>query len=368
MLAVVFKRRLALLVVVAASCLGVWTDGALASGPIVSWSMQPVVDSGAKAVLSYSLVVARGERSYLQREAGRRWVDVLALRAGKRMQLHLPVLSTGSHVLRVAIVSGSGRYLRHTSNRTLDVVPRPQVSWSLPDSESAGQTLAFAYTTIHAPTGSAVAFQQQKGTGHVWKTLATAPRRSGTSTLPAQQIGQNYKFRIVIVDRGVVLTEQTTTVDVFGQVPLADLLGDPGGAEYGGTYTAPSSVFNYELRSSPCYDNGMICGGVPTSYPMTEFSVQPASNDCNQIALSFIEGAVGLDGTGNTMTVSVLQQAANAVSATADFNVVGSLKTPLTPGQSWSLTVEGTVAQDDGVFYINGYGICDSTQAIIPTG
>jgi hypothetical protein len=346
----------------AAYCGGLGTAAAgAATARVVSWSITPALDAGTQPTVAFSVRVPSGDSAVLQRQKGKRWIDVAFLKG--RKSVAVPALKRGTYFFRVSIQNRLGAVVASSKAQIVKVYVTPSISLTMSGAANAGAAIPYSWTASKIPAGGAVVLQEQEGTGHVWQTLATMPASTGTADLPGQSLGANYQFRAAVTTRsGAVLAAQTASLDVFGQVPLSDLVNDPGG-DNSGTYTGPTSVFDYEGLNGGC---ALDCDGL--SYqPQTLLSVQPTANDCESLSLTFIEGDYSSqwkNDAGDSVTLSVLQQAANPVGVSSPFNVAGALNVTLTPGQSWSLTIQAAGPSLPNA-YVDGYGMCDSTHSVV---
>src|SRR5579863_6756690 len=181
---------------------------------------------------------------------------------------------------------------------------------------------------------------------------------SGNAGLTSpQQIGQNYAFRVAVLDGSTLLaTSAVSDVNVFGRVPFSTLTA-PSYWVNPGTYNGPTFTFPFEFQS----------GGGTTSAPKTVLSVATADNDCTIVHVDYVVGPLpGVSGDPNaTETVSVIQQSANPVSSTTPVAQQSSVDATVIPGQSWAVNAASAVGWN---VYLNGYAICDSTQPIITAG
>jgi hypothetical protein len=176
------------------------------------------------------------------------------------------------------------------------------------------------------------------------------PTDSGSGELPGMRLG---RYRLRLADLAVVRTpfnrrgrvrvvaQRFAGIGVFGQVPFSALLGYQ---EH--SLNTPSYSFRYVKDYVPGYPG----------HPSELFAV--SNNYCLTAHVAFVEW---LDDTENTqVTVTLVQEAREPVSATLPVNDIGTIDAELTPGQSWG--VNASSAPATGSVYLNGYAVCDSTE------
>jgi hypothetical protein len=131
-----------------------------------------------------------------------------------------------------------------------------------------------------------------------------------------------------------------------------------------GVYATPTGSFPYvSFREGlPNTEKGEA--------PTTLFSV--TRNNCSAAHVVF---AIANYFTGKTPTatgtLALVQQSRDPVSASAPLNATGSVDAELVPGQTWSVIAsvvgheepEAGTAELEPIIYINGYAVCDSTEA-----
>lgn len=186
--------------------------------------------------------------------------------------------------------------------------------------------------------------QRPFGTSHTWKTILRLHARNGTSELPARSLGR-YRYRLAVLRKRQVLAWRVARVSVFGEVPFSELFHNGGS----GAYATPTSSFPYVAVYS--------ADAVPA------FTVK--DNNCQSVHIGFVPGQHRGPGTG---TVTIVQESRDPVSATVDYDAIGSVDAELTPGQSWAvnITYETTTAANwEPETYINGYAVCNSREPII---
>jgi hypothetical protein len=232
------------------------------------------------------------------------------------------------------------------------------VRLQLPSSGNAGVATPFQYSATGVPRHASVTLQRPEGTRHVWQTIASLKAGTHTGSLPALSVG-TYSVRVAVlttkrvhvqqkvkVEKAVV-AQSSAVIGIFGQVPLTTLLGE---SSTRGVYTTPTATFPYAFDS---YDGRV-------NYTDLEVNKNP----CRSVTLTWVEGAE-YDDSQQSGTVTLVQESADPVSATAAGNAVGTLSASLVPGQAWSVNV----AQSQGdptsylfTWYFNGTADCDATK------
>jgi hypothetical protein len=200
--------------------------------------------------------------------------------------------------------------------------------------------------------------QRQEGTARVWQTVASLNGSQGSGQLPSLPLGI-YSLRIAALGpHNRVLAQRQRQLDVFGNVPLATLLGQ---AATTGVFTSPTNTFSYVISG----EQGNIGSG-----PTTIFGA-PAAQDCRGVHIEFAVDGRDPTNDGNGR-VSVVQESADAVGASAPFEGVGTLDARVVPGQSWSVNELAYRGADDPdlivLFDFNGYASCYSAAPILETG
>jgi hypothetical protein len=233
----------------------------------------------------------------------------------------------------------------------------PVVSWSVPTQVTANSNVSIPWSATRVPRGGRLEVQGQVGTGRVWKRLVRLSGSRGTATLSGRPLGQ-YRIRLVVAaPRGQILAMRSATLEVFGEVPLGELLG--ASAQ---TYTTSSFSFSYVGRAQA--DKFDRQG--------TAWTVSAGRNHCRSVHLTFPVGDSGGTTTEQLAgTVSLVQEAmAPATVAVSSIPPnVYSLDALLTPGQSWSVNLT-SLSPEGGTSLIlyaffNGVASCDSTEVAI---
>jgi len=219
-----------------------------------------------------------------------------------------------------------------------------RVSWTLPRTASAGQAITFSWRGRHLGRGHRLVIQKPEGTARTWRAVMRLRSNSGSAALPALDLGR-YRFRLADMVGRRVLAQQVLGVAVFGEVPFSTLIGDESRV-----YVTPTVSFPYVAVLST--------GESPSS-----FTVQ--YNHCLAVHIAFVgEASSSFQGEGQykhgVATLTLVQESRDPVSASADFDTIGSLDAQIVPGQSWAVSVkeEGWYSFTD----LNGYAICDSTE------
>jgi hypothetical protein len=237
-----------------------------------------------------------------------------------------------------------------------DASASPVVALTVPVQVSAGSPVSFSWSATRVPRRARIEVQDQVGIRHVWKRLLRLSGSHGTGILPAHSLGK-YPVRLLVVgQRNQVLAERNATPDVFGKVPLGDLLGKEAQ-----TYTTSSFSFSYVGRAQADKYNR----------EGTAWTISAARNHCRSVQLYFPVGdAAGTTTEQLSGTVSLVQESAVpvAVAVTSVPPTMYSLETAIVPGQSWS--VDLSIASEDSsglILYasFNGVASCDSSEVEI---
>jgi hypothetical protein len=219
--------------------------------------------------------------------------------------------------------------------------PRPAVSLSLARA-SEGAPISFTWSARHVGSARLVV-QRPVGTAHTWKTMLKLSGTGGTGELPGVALGR-YRYRLAALKGHRVLAQEVAGVSVFGQVPLATLLGE---VTHEGVWNTPTTAFPYVAT----FDQGAA------------FSVQ--HNHCVSVHISFLLVRGGLnssvDKSGFSGTLTVVQESRDPVSATVPYEGIGSVDAQLAPGQTWGVNTSASPEYLE--FLVNGYAVCDSTES-----
>jgi hypothetical protein len=226
--------------------------------------------------------------------------------------------------------------------------PRPAVSLSLARA-SEGAPISFTWRARHVGHARLVV-QRPVGTAHTWKTMLKLSGKRGTGELPGVSLGK-YHYRLAALKGRRVLAQAVAGVAVFGQVPFAVLFY--GSREH--SLNTPSSTFRW-VKMYGVYENrGAL------------FSVN--DNHCSSVHVAFVE-TLNEDDYGSPVTLTLVQESQDPVSASAELQAIGALDANLIPGQSWGLNA--SYARPSGPYeygntgsgdlYINGYAVCDSAE------
>jgi hypothetical protein len=228
---------------------------------------------------------------------------------------------------------------------------KPHLTLTLPGTGAdAGTAVVYSWTATHVHAGRLLV-QRPEGTGHVWRTIAALKGSKGSGSLPALSLGI-YQFRIVnLASHNRVLAQQLYQLRVFGPVPFATLLGNPGG----GVYTSSTSAFPWVVRGT-WYE---------TEIGRTNevFSI-PTANTCRTVHVEFADQMYASKVPNPTVTISVVQQSSDPVSTTVPANIGGTVDAAVVPSQPWSVVLTSTVA-NNGNLYFNGHADCYSGTPVI---
>jgi len=232
--------------------------------------------------------------------------------------------------------------------------PKPQLTWTLPTTASAGQPIGFTWTGSHLGKGHKLVVQKPEGTARTWRSIMRLNGNSGSAQLPGVELG-HYRFRITDLapvtrphrrsrrhwrPHFQVMAEETLGIAVFGEVPFTTLFNSAEQAH---------ATSSYSFAYVASYENG---GSV--------FTVE--HNHCSFVHIAFLGGGWWLKGETQTPTVTatLVQESREPTTVTAPENTIASLDAELVPGQSWALNL--LAHSNEAAFYINGYAICDSAE------
>jgi hypothetical protein len=167
------------------------------------------------------------------------------------------------------------------------------VGLTIPNSQvSADAPISINFSSTRLPAGTAVHIQQQVGTAHVWKTVASATGTSGSKTLAGKGMGV-YEFRIVaVLHRRTLASSPPRAVYFYGPVTMTTLctaLNTPcsSGTEQIGTTVyeyaeGPNAPgFRYPEFGETFHDNHITC----RSAVITFASDRPSSSNIAYLRL-----------------------------------------------------------------------------------
>jgi hypothetical protein len=220
--------------------------------------------------------------------------------------------------------------------------PAPTVHLALAASADAGKPIVARYTGVGV---SSLQVQRQEGTANAWNTIQMLNAASGVATLPGVALG-TYRVRLIGLDGvGNVAAEDDHTLRVFGEVPFAKLFntGDNG------VYTLPNGTFPYVFHQYGAGDINLVT---------------VSRNPCRHVHLEFVPGSTfNNDLSGQSGSMTIVQQSADPVSATAEGNTVGTVDASVKPGQTWAVNFRESAASETLFdWYANGTASCDSTD------
>ena len=220
------------------------------------------------------------------------------------------------------------------------------MSWTPAPAVNEGAPIPFSWRGSHLGRNHRLVVQKPVGTAHTWRTILRLSSNSGSGELPGLALGK-YRFRLADLVGHRVLAQQVAGIAVFGQVPFSTLYNE---GEHG-VHATPSSSFPYV--------NYWEDGAEPA------FTVE--HNHCLSVHIAFVAHLGSTYGTPGVSIVTLVQESRDPVSASADFDTIGSLDANLVPGQSWAVNLSAR-QEKAGLYltYINGYAICDSTEPFFP--
>jgi len=218
---------------------------------------------------------------------------------------------------------------------------RYHVAITLPATATSGNPVPFTWS---ASAPGAIVVQKPEGTAHVWRTILRLRGRGGTSTLPPTAIG-TYRMRIAAIKGRQTFAESQVLLHVYGQVPFTTLFHKNGVQ----TVTTPTNTFDY-----------VVVPGLEDTPPLTV-----TNNHCTSLHIEWDTHISGYRPRQLTpelqATLSLVQEAREPQSVTAPYETISTLDAQV-EGKSWSLEAKNSNTQWDLQGYVNGYGICDSTE------
>lgn len=227
-----------------------------------------------------------------------------------------------------------------------------RVLLTMPRTVDEGAAIPFSWTGHHLGRNHKLVVQRPEGTAKTWRSIMRLRTLSGSAELPGLALGK-YRFRLADFVGRRLLAQRTLGIAVFGQVPFSALFGGEAG-----TYVTPTASFPYvaswQLRS---WEGA-------TEPTETAFTVE--HNHCRAVHLAFVLGSGPYNVPTALGIATLVQESRDPTSASAKYNTIGSLDATVVPSQSWAvnLTIKEN-AKSEGLMdlYINGYAICDSTEA-----
>jgi hypothetical protein len=224
---------------------------------------------------------------------------------------------------------------------------KPSVTLALPARADAGAPIPYSFTAAKVRSRDKLVIQRQTGTAKVYRNvtvLVHAP--SGSGSLPALALG-NYRYRIAVLRKvhrkTKLVASRSAKVAVFGEIALSRLLNGPDG-----TYTTPSRTFPYVERVVATRVTGD-----------TVLTVDAGDNHCRSIHFDFVPERYSSSDPNDPITLTVVQQSADPISASARPDEFGALDVPLEPGESWSLQTSVTREEQSVEVDLNGSASCD---------
>jgi hypothetical protein len=229
--------------------------------------------------------------------------------------------------------------------------PKPAVGLTLPHAVSEGAPISFSWKGRHLGRNHRLVIQRPVGTAHTWKTMMKLSGNSGSGELPGVALGK-YRYRLADLAGHRVVAKQTAGVAVFGQVSFSTLFGGENHV-----YVTPTSSFPYVRLFQVRSWEG--------STEPTELAFTVEHNHCSSVHIAFVLGEGPYNVPSAVGVLTLVQESADPVSASAPYNTIGSLDAGLVPGQTWAVNISTKEqSRSEGFMstYINGYAICDSTE------
>jgi hypothetical protein len=217
------------------------------------------------------------------------------------------------------------------------------ITIKLSPAATSGNAIPFSWS---ASAPGRIVVQRPEGTSHVWRTILRLHGHGGSATLPAFSIGV-YHIRIAAI-RGRIVAQSQALLRVYGRVPFTTLFHRYGVK----TVTTPTNTFDYVAQP-----------GLEDTPPLTV-----TNNTCTSLHIewdthiltSFRPAQITPD---LQVTLSLVQEAREPESVTATYETI-SLLDATVEGKSWSLEAKNSNRRWDVAGYVNGYGVCDSTEEL----
>lgn len=224
---------------------------------------------------------------------------------------------------------------------------KPAVTLALPARADAGAPIPYSFTSRRVRSRDKLVIQRQMGTAKVFHNVTVLVHGpSGSGSLPALALG-DYRYRIAVLRKVHRKTKLVASggakVAVFGEVALSRLLNGEDG-----TYTTPSRTFPYIDQVVATHVTGS-----------TVLTVGASANHCRSVHFDFVPERYSSNDPNDPITLTVVQQSADPISASARPDEFGALDVPLEPGESWSLNTSVTTESQDVRVDLNGSASCD---------
>jgi hypothetical protein len=207
----------------------------------------------------------------------------------------------------------------------------------------SGSPVPFSWSSS-AP--GAIVVQKPEGTARVWRTIHRLNGHGGAGTLPPAPIGA-YHLRIAAISGRRTYAESQVFLRVYGQVLFTTLFHRNGVQ----TVTTPTNTFDYVAQP-----------GLEDTPPLTV-----TNNTCMSLHIEWDTHILGFRPRQLTpelqATLSLVQEAREPQSVTAPYETISTLDATV-EGKSWSLEAKNSNTAWDLAGYVNGYGICDSTEEL----
>jgi hypothetical protein len=225
----------------------------------------------------------------------------------------------------------------------------PQIRWESSLNARVGQSIEMKWGLNGSVTlkGSTVVLQEERPSG-AFKTVRNLGEPKyylGEGTLPARKKLGRYGYRVAVIRKGKIITQEKVTIGVFGRVPLSTLFAEQTAWGGAGVYSFPGGQFKYAASVS-----------IPATGEQTLFTV-PAEH-CSAIHLEYV-----LAGSGLKIHVTDPQRGNIRGISEAEGDAVETLENTYRVERPWSVVA---IVRGEGEFptsmYLNGWASCDSTE------
>jgi hypothetical protein len=245
---------------------------------------------------------------------------------------------------------------------------RPTVSFTINENQTATKSERFTYAVRHAPSGSVVDLQRERGTSTHWTTIKKLRSRSGSTSAPAEAIGA-YTLRVAVLSSGRVLAQKSQPIHVYGDIQFSALCDAPEANwqnNDGGCNATTAQVGPYLFQSAATFD---APGSASKNAPAVNITVNgPIS--CRTMTLSYGESNADDQHAGGNMmiTQSVIQEATPPNTTTFPGGAIQTTTVKL-DGGAFQISDESTYTGEGSLAVLeNGTLNCYTPNGVVPPG